>query len=165
MRRVGSEWVGVHLDFGNNISLCEDPADTLKNLAPYAVAGHLKDMAVQPYPEGFLLSEVPLGEGILDLQAWVRTLREKDRSFAFDLETITRDPLKIPVFTRKYWVTFDDSYSPLPGRDLAKTLDIVRKNKPKTALPRTAGLSPEAQRKLEDDCITKSIEYARQRLA
>ncbi len=24
----------------------------------------------------------------------------------------------IPVFTKKYWATFDDSYSPLPGRDL-----------------------------------------------
>ena len=164
MRRVGSEWVGVHLDFGNNISLCEDPADTLKNLAPYAVAGHLKDMAVQPYPEGFLLSEVPLGEGILDLQAWVRTLREKDRSFAFDLETITRDPLKIPVFTRKYWVTFDDSYSPLPGRDLARTLDIVARNPPKSPLPRTTGLTSAEQARLEDDNNRRSIEYARTKL-
>ena len=32
---------------------------------------------------------------------------------------ITRDPLKIPVRRRKDRTTFDDSYSPLPGRDLA----------------------------------------------
>jgi hypothetical protein len=37
---------------------------------------------------------------------------------------ITRDPLKIPVYTAKYWATFDDTYSPLPGRDLAKVLDL-----------------------------------------
>ena len=45
----------------------------------------------------------------------VATLRQKDPNMAFDLEMITRDPLKIPVFTDKYWVTFDDSYSPLAG--------------------------------------------------
>jgi hypothetical protein len=82
----------------------------------------------------------------------------------FDLEMITRDPLKIPVFTDKYWVTFDDSYSPLPARDLARVLEIVHKNKPKSPLPRTTGMSPEAQLKLEDDNILKSISYARQYL-
>ena len=83
----------------------------------------------------------------------------------FDLEMITRDPLKIPVFTDKYWVTFDDTYSPLPGRDFAKIVQLVNRNHPKNPLPRTTGMSPEAQLKLEDECISKSIEYARQFLA
>ena len=78
-------------------------------------------MAVEPYEDGFLLSEVQLGDGFLDLKQMVQMLRQKDPTMAFDLEMITRDPLKIPVFTDKYWVTFDDSYSPLPARDLAKT--------------------------------------------
>jgi sugar phosphate isomerase/epimerase len=164
LKRVSSEWVGVHLDFGNNISLCEDPEDTLANLAPYAVACHIKDMAVQPYEDGFLLSEVPLGEGILDLDKWVRTLRAKSANFAFDLETITRDPLKIPVFTRKYWVTFDDSYSPLPGRDVARTFKLVHDHPPKSPLPKTTGLSPADQARLEDENNRKSIDYARAKL-
>src|ERR1043166_6355268 len=136
LKRVSSEWVGVHFHFGNNVALCEEPAETLRNLLPYAVACHIKDMAVEPYEDGFLLSEVPLGEGMLDLKTMVRTLRQKNASIPFDLEMITRDPLKIPVFTRKYWATFDDSYSPLPGRDLARVLEIVHKNKPKSPLPR-----------------------------
>jgi sugar phosphate isomerase/epimerase len=164
LKRVSSEWVGVHLDFGNNISLCEDPEDTLANLAPYAVGCHIKDMAVQPYEDGFLLSEVPLGAGVLDLPRWVNTLRAKNANFAFDLETITRDPLKIPIFTKKYWATFDDSYSPLPGRDLAKTFKLVRDHPPKSPLPRTTGLSPADQAKLEDENNRKSIEYARAKL-
>ena len=164
LKRVGSEWVGVHFDFGNNVSLCEDPSETLRNLLPYAFACHLKDMAVEPYEDGFLLSEVPLGEGFLDIKGMVASLQKKDPNIPFDLEMITRDPLKIPVFTDKYWVTFDDSSSPLPGRDLARVLEIVRKNKPKTPLPRLTGMSPEAQLKLEDDCIQRSISYARQNL-
>jgi 3-oxoisoapionate decarboxylase len=162
LKRVSSEWVGVHFDFGNNVSLCEEPAVTLQNLLPYTFACHIKDMAVQPYEEGFLLSAVPLGEGFLDLKGMVATLRRKDPKMAFDLEMITRDPLKIPVFTDKYWVTFDDSYSPLPGRDFAKIMQLVDKSRGKSPLPLTTGMSPQAQLKLEDDCISKSIEFARQ---
>ncbi|MGO9259291.1 MAG: sugar phosphate isomerase/epimerase family protein [Bryobacteraceae bacterium] len=165
LRRVSSEWVGVHFDFGNNVSLCEDPSDTLHNLLPYIFACHIKDMAVAPYEDGFLLSEVPLGEGFLDIPGMVAAVRAKSPEIPFDLEMITRDPLKIPVFTDKYWVTFDDASSPLPGRDLAHSLDLVRKHKPKTPLPETTGLSTAAFLKLEDDCIGKSIEYARQHLS
>ena len=161
MKHVGSEWVGVHLDFGNNLSLCEAPMQTLNTLLPHVFSCHIKDMAVQPYEDGFLLSEVPLGEGMLDLKQMVQILRQKDAAMAFDLETITRDPLKIPVFTDKYWATFDDSYSPLPARDLAKTLEIVHKNPPKQPLPHTSGLSAPEQLKLEDENNLKSIVYAR----
>jgi len=164
LKRVGSEWVGVHFDFGNNVSLCEDPADTLRVLQPYTISCHIKDMAVEPYEDGFLLSEVPLGEGFLDIKGMVASLKKKDPNMPFDLEMITRDPLKIPIFTDKYWATFDDTYSPLPGRDLARILQIVRKNKPKSPLPRTTGMSTEAQLKLEDENVTKSINYARQYL-
>lgn len=164
LQRLGSEWIGVCLDFGNNISLCEDPDETLQKLAPYTVFAHIKDVAVEPYEDGFLLAEVPLGEGLLDLKKFVRTLREKDPGMIFDLEMITRDPLKIPVFTRKYWATFDDSYSPLPGRDLAKVLAMVKKNPPKSALPKMAGLNPQEQLKAEDDYNAKCIAYARQQL-
>jgi hypothetical protein len=94
----------------------------------------------------------------------VAALRQKDPNMPFDLEMITRDPLKVPVFTDKYWASFDDTYSPLPGRDLAKILTLINRNRPKNPLPRTTGMSPEAQLKLEDDCIAKSIDYARQNL-
>jgi len=163
-KRLDSEYVGVHLDFGNNVSLCEDPMQTLDTLLPYTISGHVKDMAVAPYEDGFLLSEVALGDGFLDLKTMVRKLRRKDPKMVLDLETITRDPLKIPVFTEKYWVTFDDSQSPLPGRDLARTLELVKKNPPKKPLPRTSGLSPEEQLKNEDENNLASILYARREL-
>jgi len=81
----------------------------------------------------------------------------------FALEMITREPLKIPVFTKKYWTTFDDSYSPLPGRDLARVLEIV--NTSKKPLTTTTGLTPPQALKLEDDLINRSIAYARKNLS
>ncbi len=161
LKRLGSEWVGVHFDFGNNVALCEDPMDTLRVLYPYIISGHIKDMAVEMYDEGFLLAEVPLGDGFLDLKGILNTLQKKKPDMAFNLEMMTRDPLKIPVFTPGYWATFDDSYSPLPGRDLAKVLDIVRKNSPKQPLWYTSKMSQEAALKLEEENNRKCIEFAR----
>jgi len=165
LKRLGSEYVGVCFDFGNNVSLCELPLDTLRTLLPHAFFAHIKDVAVEDYEDGFLLSEVPMGEGMLDLKGMVRFLRQKDPNMIFELEMITRDPLKIPVYTTRYWATFDDRYSALPGRDLARTLALVRKSKPKAPLPRIAGLSPEAQIKLEDEYNLKCIAWARENLA
>ena len=110
------------------------------------------------------MSEVPLGEGFLDIKGMVATLRKKDPKMALDLEMITRDPLKIPVFTDKYWATFDDPSSPISGHEMARLFSLVRHNPPKAAPPKTANLSPEEQLKLEDECIAKSIAYARQHL-
>lgn len=92
-------WVGVPFDYGNNISLCEPPEVTLRTLLPHTIACHLKDIACQPYEDGFLMSEVPLGEGILDLKGMTSALRAKDPNMPLSLEMITRDPLKITIFT------------------------------------------------------------------
>ena len=165
IKRVGSEYVGACYDFGNNIALCEDPAETLTLLAPVTIYASFKDMAVAPYEEGFLLSEMALGEGMLDITGMVKVLQRKDPNMIFALEMITREPLKIPVLTPTYWATFDDTYSPLPGRDLARVLEIVRTTPPKTPLTRTAGLSPADGLKLEDDMINRSIVYARKNLS
>src|SRR5262249_49509031 len=160
MKRLSSEYVGVHLDFGNNVSFCEDPMFTLETLKPWIFSGHIKDMAVAPYEDGFLLSEVPMGEGFLDLKKMVDTLREKDPNMAFDLEMITRDPLKVPIFTDKYWVTFSD----MPARHVARIMEIIEKHPPKKPLPKVSGLSPADQLKLEDEYNVACIKYARQNL-
>ena len=164
LKRVSSEWVGIHFDYGNNLSLCEHPSETLRNLLPYTIACHLKDMAVEFYDDGFLLSEVPLGEGMLDLKGMTAQLKAKNTNMPLDLEMITRDPLKIPIFTDGYWATFENGYSPIPGHDVARVVDLIRKNPPKSPLPRTTGLSAEAALRLEDACLAKSIEYAKRNL-
>ena len=99
MRKVSSEWVGVLVDTGNNVALLEDPQETAAALAPFARSVHLKDMAVQPHADGFLLSEVPLGEGFLDLARITAVLAKANPGIAFNLEMATRDPLRVPCLT------------------------------------------------------------------
>ncbi|MBV8113829.1 MAG: sugar phosphate isomerase/epimerase, partial [Silvibacterium sp.] len=96
LRRYSNEYLGVCLDFGNNISLLDNPLDVIEKLTPYTVSTHLKNVAVTPYPDGFLLSEVLLGDGYLDLPAIVARIRQARPNTRFTLEMITRDPLKVP---------------------------------------------------------------------
>jgi hypothetical protein len=77
----------------------------------------------------------------------------------FNLETITRDPLKVPVLTEKYWATMPD----VPGSDLARTLLAVRRNAVKQ-LPRITDLPAERQPETESDGIRRSLDYARSEL-
>src|SRR5207248_5436120 len=94
LKRISSEHVGVCVDTGNNIALLEDPMEVVEALAPFAFSTHLKDMAVKEYEEGFMLSEVLLGDGFLDLKKMVvSVLQEGNPKIQFNLEMITRDPL------------------------------------------------------------------------
>jgi hypothetical protein len=117
-------------------------------------------MGVEETETGFLLSEVPLGEGIVDLPRMVQTIRAARPEAHFSLEMITRDPLHVPCLTGKYWATFVD----VPGAALARTLASVRAYKPSTPLPRISGLSEEERYALELEHVERSIAYAREHL-
>jgi sugar phosphate isomerase/epimerase len=160
MRRLASEHVGVTVDTGNNIALLDDPMETIKALAPYASSCHFKDMAVEEREDGFLLAEVPLGTGFLDLPAIVATLRKARPEIRLNLEMMTRDPLVIPCLTDGYWATFGD----VPGRDLARTLALVRKNARKERLPKISALGQADQMDIEDRNVRQSMRYANERL-
>ena len=164
MKRLSSEWVGVCVDMGNNLSLCEMPDETFDALTPFAIFSHIKDMGLEEYSDGFLLSEVLFGTGVIDLKKRVGQLRVKDPKMLFCLEMITRDPLKIPIYTNKYWATFSDPTTEIPGRDVAMVMELVKRNPPKTPLAKPDSLPPAELIQLEDDNNLACIRYARQNL-
>ncbi|MEZ0541579.1 sugar phosphate isomerase/epimerase family protein [Fibrella arboris] len=161
LKQTSSEWIGATVDFGNSIALLEDPMTVVQTLAPYAVSTHIKDMAVEEYPDGFLLSEVPLGQGILDLPTMISLCKLHNPAVTFSLEMITRDPLEIPCLKSDYWQTFGD----VSGSELARTLAMVRHHKPASALPRVAKLTDEERLALEEKNIVACLAYSKSRLA
>jgi hypothetical protein len=118
-------------------------------------------MGVEESPDGFLLAEVPLGDGFLDLKGIVGTLKKARPGLRLSLEMITRDPLRIPCLTDDYWATLDR----VPGRDLGRVLALVKKHAPKDPLPRTSKLSADDQRAAEDRNVRRCLAYGRERLA
>ena len=161
LRRYDSEYLGVCLDTGNNLAVLDDPTETVEKLAPWTFNVHFKDMAMEECDSGFLLSEVPLGEGMLDMPRIVEIIRRARPEVRFSLEMITRDPLLVPCLTDRYWASWDDDYG---GRDLARMLARIRGQGPRPPLPRITGLDPGQRRALEDAMVDRSIRYARQHL-
>ena len=160
LKGYSSEYLGACIDTGNNLALLDEPMDLVERLAPYAVTTHFKDMAVEEYAEGFLLAEVPLGQGMLDLKRLVGTIARARPRAKFTLEMITRNPLQIPCLSERYWATFPER----SGRCLARTLTLVRTHKPRDPLSRPDSLDPAARLRLEEDNVRQCLVYAREDL-
>lgn len=158
LREIDCEKLGVCLDFGNNLSLLEDPDETIEQLAPFAVTTHLKDMAVAGTADGFEMAEVPLGEGQLPLERYVSFVRRERPDVRFTLEMITRDPLPVPYRTERYWTAFDAAarHPERVRRFEARVLAQGRKD----PLFRTTGLTTEEQTEAEDRHVAASVDYA-----
>jgi 3-oxoisoapionate decarboxylase len=159
LRTFQSEYLQVCLDFGNNLALLDDPYELIEGLAPYAKSTHMKDMGVQPYQDGFLLSEVPLGEGILDLPRIVATIQKANPQTRFSLEMITRDPLKVPCMTQQYWEVFPDRN----GKYLAQIFKIVQQKSSRTPLPVIDQLAREERAKIEEDNVKACLRYVNEK--
>jgi len=160
LKQYSSEYLGTCIDWGNNMSLCDDPVELIEALAPWSLNSHIKDMAVEEYADGFNLSEVALGQGMLPLKRLTATLLKAQPRTRFSLDMLTRNPLMIPCLTEKYWVT-------MPNRNgvyLARMLRLVRANKPAKPLVRLESMDQEARVRLEQDNVRLSVDYARDQL-
>ena len=156
-KHLSCEFIGATVDTGNSLALLDDPYGVIEALAPYAFTVHLKDQALREYEHGFLLGDIPLGQGCFDLTRMVETLRRAKPKVRFLLEHITRDALQVPCLTEKYWATMQA----VSGSDLARTLRIVREH-PAKNLQQVSSLSLERHVELEDANITASLRFARE---
>lgn len=160
LKGYSSQYFGACIDFGNNMALLDDPNELVDALAPFVINTHIKDMAVEESEDGFLLSEVALGRGMVDLKRAVATLNKARPGVKYSLDMLTRDPLRIPCLADKYWITFTERN----GKHLARMLASVRKNKQARPLVRVSTLSREEQVRVELDNLTASVLYARDEL-
>jgi len=160
MKEYSSEYFGVCLDFGNNISLLDDPMEAITKLAPYMVTTHLKNMAVDNDSGGFRMSEVLPADGYLDLPRAMQLVSQARPKTRWLLETITRDPLKVPCLSDKYWASFPER----SGLDLARTLRFVDEHKSVKPLPQISHLTHEQQLKTEDQNVIDWLSYAQENL-
>jgi hypothetical protein len=97
---------------------------------------------------------------MLDLKWMVDTIARARPHARFTLEMMTRSPLKIPCLTEPYWATFPDR----GGKDLARTLALVRANPSRRPLPNVEALSSEDRLQLEIDNVRSCLQYSREKL-
>lgn len=159
LKKASSEYLGALVDPGNNLSLIELPEETCTKLAPYVLMVSMKEMGVAPYEDGFLLSEVRMGEGATDQLALWNILKAGNPDLKFAAEMITRDPLKVPCLTQSYWASMPE-YS---AERLAKHMQWVKDHA--TELPYVDHLSAAEQVQAEEDNNRNVIEWGRVHLA
>jgi 3-oxoisoapionate decarboxylase len=160
LRRVSSEWIGLCVDVANNFALLEDPLEAVRAFAPFAFTVHIKDMVLQQYADGWLIADVALGEGILPLEEMMRILRTAKPDVKFNLETITRDPIQLPVRKDSFWAT-------LPGERAARIAraQAIANARSGVRFPGEVSTLPvEMQLDMERRHVEGSLAYARDRL-
>lgn len=74
IRRVGSPMIGACLDTGNGVYVGEDALESVRRLAPYALATHLKDLRRVEGPERVAIGHA-LGEGELPVKEMLSIIR------------------------------------------------------------------------------------------
>jgi sugar phosphate isomerase/epimerase len=160
LRQVSSPHLGACIDFGNSLALLEDPQEVAQKLSPYAVTSLLKDMTISFTDDGFLLTDVPLGQGIIPLAKIMEILRRGRSDIHFCLEMITRDPWKVPYKNDKFWATF-------PEKDevrIQKFKSVILSKATAASIPKVSGMSSARMLAVEDDNIRKSVSYAKRTL-
>lgn len=160
LRQLGSPQVGACVDFCNSLSLLEDPLETVQILAPLAVTSRMKDAAIGTAEDGFVWSQVPLGDGILPLAKILELLRRSRADIHFCLEMVTADPISVPYMTDRYWASW-------PGRDAALVekfqSTVLSKASPKP-LPKVSGMSSARLQAVEDENLRRSVSYSKRTL-
>lgn len=160
IQRLSSEFIGICVDVGNSFTLLEDPLDTVRAYAPWAFTVHFKDQAVRENPTGFWFADVALGQGFLDLPVIIRVLQAAKPGIHFNLETITRDPLNVPIMRNDYWLTMPDT----PGSQLARALQILKTQAYRKEFVLVSQLSLKHQLAFELRNVQQSVAFAHDRL-
>ena len=156
LERISSEYIGMCVDVGNSFALMEDALEAVRLFAPWAFTVQIKDQAIREHEEGFWLADVPLGDGFLKLPAMVKVLQKANPSIHFYYESITRDPISLPIHTDGFWSTMADT----PATELVRTLRILKNQSYPVPFPLVTQLSPDEQMALENEGVVRSLKYA-----
>jgi 3-oxoisoapionate decarboxylase len=123
IRRVNSPNVGVLYDIGNGISTLDDPIESAEKLAPYILATHYKDFAIEEVTRGFRFTMVPLGAGSLKLPEITAKLINSVRPDAgFSIEMMNGQQFEVRWLEERFWVPYRD----VSARNVAATLRHIR---------------------------------------
>ena len=153
VEEAGRDFVGVCLDSGNPLWTIEDPHLTLDTLHPYALTSHVRDSAVWRTPEGAAVSWVRMGEGNVDIEAYVHQYARLCPGRALSMECIVTGPRMFPYKDPKFW----DAYRTTPAWEFERFVTIAERGKPHESQP--VPKDQAAQRERED--LEASIEYTR----
>jgi len=156
---VGSDTLGVMIDPGNAVWALEDPMKHLEILSPHILCSSVRDYMVWDSEDGATFQWTPIGEGMMDVQTYTRTLREKAPGVPLFVETISNSARPIPYLTPEFLSGF-------PNLKAVQMLDFLSLSRHGWALeivqPPAGMDAGEFDREHQQAEFMKSIRYLRQ---
>jgi sugar phosphate isomerase/epimerase len=155
IEEAGRDYVGATMDSGNAVWALEDPLETLKNLAPYAVSTGIRDSAVWEIPHGAAFEWVAMGDGVVDWKAYFELYQKLCPRTPVQLEIITGEARRLEVLKPGYFDLWPDA----AASGFSRYLAMARRGKPKPPYATPRGLKAEQRWQLAQ--LKKSVTYCK----
>lgn len=159
---LDSEHIGINLDTGNVLAVCEEPIGYATRLMPFLRNVHLKDYTLHPSDEGYRMARCALGKGVVDFPALLALIDHHHPGITKTIELGAVDARHVRMLADDYWSEF-------PARDITDMLPLLRlyldKGRPRDEdwrTPRERGESGEAMAAYETREFEESVAYLKE---
>ena len=161
IEKAGPEFVGATIDTGNSTWTLEDPVETFRNLAPYAICSGIRDSMVWPSEKGVKVQWTAMGEGCVDMTTLFREWKEQCPDTPVQIETISGFAREFPYLDKDFW----PPYSTIRADDYARFLALARKGKTLSPFSSPQGVDKKkAQQEYQLAELERSLSYCRKSL-
>ncbi len=125
---LDSAQIGITLDVGNVLAVCEEPFGYTKRILPYLRHVHLKDYTIHPSDEGYRIARCSLGSGVVDYPGLLSLIDGyRDQPGPADQPGgITKTIELGAIYARHVRMLMDDYWAEYPDRDIRDTLPFLR---------------------------------------
>lgn len=174
---LDSTYIGITLDVGNVLAVCEEPFGYTERILPYLRHVHLKDYTIHPSDEGYRIARCSLGSGVVDypgLLSLIDGYRSQrgpaNQSGPADQRgQITKTIELGAIYARHVRMLMDDYWSEYPDRDIRDLLPFLRLYWPHVRpvgedwrTPREKDESTEALKAYETREFEESVAYLKE---
>ena len=116
---LDSNYIGITLDVGNVLAVCEEPLGYTERLMPHLRNIHLKDYTLHPTEEGYRMARCALGQGVVDFPNLLSMINEHHTEITKTIELGA-------IFARHARMLADDYWAEYPDRDIREMLPFLR---------------------------------------
>jgi hypothetical protein len=146
------------LDPGNAVWAMEDPMRQLELLAPHVLCASVRDWMVWESPEGATFQWTAMGEGLMDVPAFIGLMQRHCPAAALHLEIISNSPRPIPFLQRDHWKVYPD----VRAADIIDFLALCRRGRPVELIKPPAGADAKSfERNYQRTEFERSVAFVR----
>ena len=161
IEQAGPEFVGATIDTGNSTWTLEDPVETFRNLAPYAICSGIRDSMIWPSEKGAKVQWTAMGDGCVDMKTLFNEWSKKCPDTPVQIETISGFAREFPYLEKDFW----PPYSTIRADDYSRFLALSRKGKALSPFSAPDGVDrKKAQKDYQMAELERSFSYCRKNL-